>query len=255
MRYNSLKASIPASWRHFFMNTSKDTYFPLPPHNYDMVTQSEQANLSRVIYKYISDDILVTHNKFLKWRNELGDDFCEGICDFGTLHMDIYRLTNVAKYRSFQYRLLQRGIVTNIQLYKWKITESTRCFFCKEGIETITHLLSECTIVQELWQNVKKFLEQYYGIINVDLNTAAIIKNQICMPKGNIGNMICLITKQYVYQQKCLQGSIHFPCLKEVILKTQNMEKYIAIKNNRLSKHLKKWHGVPSIATNEGEAY
>ena len=41
--------------------------------------------------------------------------------------------TEVVKYRSFQYRLLMRAIVTNVQLKKWSIIDSSDCTFgCKE---------------------------------------------------------------------------------------------------------------------------
>ena len=46
---------------------------------------------------------MLIHNKYMKWKQELGTDLCESLCDFGKSHLDIFRTTNVAKYRSFQY--------------------------------------------------------------------------------------------------------------------------------------------------------
>ena len=72
------------------------------------------------------------HNKFIKWTIDTEGDFCDTLIDFRDQHRDIFRVTNVAKYRSFQYRLLQRGLVTNILLEKWGIVSSSMCSFCRK---------------------------------------------------------------------------------------------------------------------------
>ena len=72
---------------------------------------------------------------------------------------DFYNTSNIANYRSFQYRLLQRGLVTNIQLKKWNISETDKCYFCHQTIETITHLLYECKKVQEIWTKVFQWIQ------------------------------------------------------------------------------------------------
>ena len=59
---------------------------------------------------------------------------------------------------------------------------------------------------------------------------------------GHIKNFLCLITKQYIYRQKCCGKKLEFFELRLIIYQLQNVEKYIAIKNNRLQKHLCKWN-------------
>ena len=56
-------------------------------------------------------------------------------------------------------------------------------------------------------------------------------------------NTIGLITLQYIYASRCLKKFPSFAQLKSKILDVQNIEKYIAIKNNRLKKHEIKWKG------------
>ena len=63
------------------------------------------------------------NNKYIKWVQELGSGFCEDVFKFGELHQDIYKVTNVAKYRSFQYRLLA---VWNCYQYTVKRMENSR---------------------------------------------------------------------------------------------------------------------------------
>ena len=117
MQYNSLKSTIPAEWRTFFSLNPKSAYFPLPPHKYDQCLN--QVNFSKSVYKLLSGDIMSVHSKYIKWRIDLQQDFCEGILDFRRMITSIYSVSNVAKFRSFQYRLVMRGIVTNVQLERW----------------------------------------------------------------------------------------------------------------------------------------
>ena len=56
-----------------------------------------------MVYRSFGGDSIDVHNKYIKWVHALGTDFCEGLLDFAKLHKEIYVVTNVAKYRSFQY--------------------------------------------------------------------------------------------------------------------------------------------------------
>ena len=75
---------------------------PIPPLNYDQSVIC--GNLSRRVYTVISDDMLVMHYKYIKWRTELGNIYTDSLSEFCTSHKDIYKITNTSKYRSFQYR-------------------------------------------------------------------------------------------------------------------------------------------------------
>ena len=120
LRFNSLKASLPKEWKDFFICNLEITYTPMVPHNYDRVINGQYKNFSQLVYKYINGDFTMLQSKYLGWRKELGSANCEDLgqdmAQFGQLHMDLYKVTNVAKLRSFQYRLLQRGLVTNVHL-------------------------------------------------------------------------------------------------------------------------------------------
>ena len=95
IRYNSLKSAIPGEWKAFYANNSESCYMPLPPHNYDMVVISGGRGFARKVYNFILDDVLLVHSKFLKWRQDLGEEFDDGIVDFGKLHLDIFRVTKL----------------------------------------------------------------------------------------------------------------------------------------------------------------
>ena len=240
MRYNSLKSSIPFEWKDFFQDTGKELFLPLRPHSYHKVLR--EKHLSQKIYRFIAEDVMIVHNKYLKWRIELGESLCGSLCEYGYEHKVLYKVTNVAKYRSFQYRLLQRGIVTNIQLYKWKIIEQDKCSFCSETAESLVHLFCLCPIVRVIWTEFENYVLQQFRIPEINLHPKCIILNTVVGTKRNhVVNFLCLVTKQYIYRQRCLGLSLSFANLKAIFSHIHNVEKYVAIKNDKLSAHWAKW--------------
>ena len=248
LRFNSLKVALPRAWKQYFCENSYQQFSPLPPHLYDLVINGAYKQLSRKIYQYISEDHLLLHGKYMKWRGELGNEMVECLWDYKQEIVNIYKTSNITKYRSFQYRLLQRGIITGIQLFKWGILPTDLCYYCQSERETVLHLFCTCTKVKELWAQVAEYIEQKYSIL-VKLHSGAIIFNKLA--KGNhVANFLCLIVKQYIYSQKCLQRELIFREVKARIMEVQNVEKYIAIKNDKLNVHVKKWTG--SLGLSQG---
>ena len=240
LRFNSLKSAIPQEWKNFFISNSSTTYLPIAPHNYDYEVSKGGQGLSKRVYQYISEDILLVHNKYIKWRKELGGEYQDVLTEFGKAHMDIYRITNVPKYRSFQYRLLQRGLVTNIQLHHWQLLDTNMCTLCGKQKESLIHLFYECEKTQILWKQITLWMKEKYKV-TFQLNATTVIMNRIVKKAGHVVNFICLITKQYIYRQRCLKEEINFQGLKSTVRKIESIEKYIATKNQKLDKHNRKW--------------
>ena len=250
LRYNSLKVSLPRDWRDFFLVNSQKDFLPVSPHNYDLSCNVYGKKWIKTVYNLMAEDVLLVHNKFIKWKAELGSEFCETVTDFGQLCLDIYRITNIAKYRSFQYRILQRGIVTNVQLYQWKLIESDACTYCKETKESIIHLFCECPIIKKVWEDLKTFLETRFCANEIDLSASAIIKNRIVKVKSHVLNFVCLIVKQFIYGQRCLEKPISVHSIIGKINQIERIEKYIACKNNKQVIHVRKWHPVATDKEN-----
>ena len=130
--------------------------------------------------------------------------------------MSIYRVTNVPRLRSFQYRLMQCGITTNVQLEKWELFPTNLCYYCKKEKETLVHLFCECTEIRPIWYEIFMWLQGQYSVQQLNTSNEAIIFNQICN-KGSVANFVCLLFKQYVYKQKCLKKVTHFTAFKEYV--------------------------------------
>ena len=174
----------------------------------------------------------------------MGEDFCEDIFHFGEKHKEIYRITNVAKLRTFQYKLLQRAIITNTTLYQWKMVESKNCSLCNQEEETVIHLFIECNQVQQLWKQLQTYLQDTFQTVQIVLSKKGIILNEISEPSHKGVNFICLLTKQFIYRQRCLKQTMNFLTLKTYIQRVKTIECYIAKKNNKLGIHTKKWTGL-----------
>ena len=245
MQYNSIISAIPQEWKIFFQENPTISYTPLPPHTIDQYLGTNSRQITRDVYKFNADDAMIIHNKFIKWRHELGEEYDQTLTEFAKAHEDIYKIANVPKYRSFQYRLIQRGLVTNVQLYQWDIVSTPLCSFCQTHQETPKHLMFECEKVRQLWERVFDYIDQTYGQQEWNINTVTIIFNRVVERKNHIANFICLFTKQFIYRQRCLGEHIHFPIWKAQVKKVENVEKYIAVKNNRTQIHNRKWYPPP----------
>ena len=242
MQSNSIKSAIKSGLEK---NVEKEI-------DVQQVTREKlvgSKNISRMVYKILSHDEGQLEPKRIKWEQELNlaitqEDFIRSITQ-------INRTTNITKLRSFQYRLINRALVTNVQLFKWKIKESPMCRECNNEIETVSHMLVKCSKLSNFWIEVEEIMGKYSKeTINFQVDT--VLWNRIIKePTGNVKNMICLAAKQYIYRKKCASEQINSKEFERQMYNYQAHEKYYAIKNRKLDKHLKKWYGTIGHKNNE----
>ena len=120
--------------------------------------------------------------------------------------------TLCTKLRYFEYKVLQRILVTNILRYKWGKVDTPNCTFCQANPENITHLLWECQIVSRFWQEFRLWIFETFNV-SINLNKTKIILNTFKGPNEWLINAVVLMAKQYICSKKCLQEElslIHF---------------------------------------------
>ena len=133
----------------------------------------------------------------MQWEREL--EHKVDIQQFEQCFKDVYRVTNVPKLRSFQYRLLQRAIITNIQLVHWGVKSTNLCSFCELQRESYTHLFVKCEYVKELWLKVEPLMD-CFSKDKISFDVDAIMCNRLITTNpAHVKNLICLIVKQYIY--------------------------------------------------------
>ena len=169
----------------------------------------------------------------------MGEDISEDIFQFGKMHKKIFAISNIPKFRSFQYRLLQRSLVTNKLLTKWSVINDPSCSFCHTHDESVKHLLYDCSCVQEVWNSFAKYVLEQFSI-HVNISWKNVVCNKVSS-RNHVANFLCLICKQVIYKHKCLKMPIHFRAVVNTISGIRNLEKYFATKNQKLSQHHVKW--------------
>ena len=168
-----------------------------------------------------------------KWCEEFGDEI-----DVASMCRCIKYITPVSKYHSFQYRMLMRALITNIQLERWKLIDSSCCTFCGKQEESVYHLFFECDKIQCVCHEVKEIAGKLFG------NAPTITYRNVVMctisdiPVVNLCSLVC---KQYIYQKRCAKKPV---CAKEfnrAFHQCKNIEKYYAVKECKMLKYLKRW--------------
>ena len=223
MELNSIIAAIPRSLKNQ-KNEPCILTCPKSSINYDRMTMDQNAMTA----------------KCADWQKELGIDM--DYVSFLLCFKELYSVTNVPKFRSFQLRLLHRALITNVHLEKWGMMESNMCTFCHKEKETYLHLFIYCQYARELWLKCEEYVDQYVNQDEVNFNPLSVITNRLIESNSrHVKNFICLIVKQYIYRKRCLKEMPNVNELINNILHIKNIEKYIATKNNRINRHLKKW--------------
>ena len=228
MQYNSLISAIPQDLKQKWKNNMLDK------------TVALNSIRSGLQYENACYDQNLLVNKHKQWEQEL-----EIKIDFQIFlqgFKDLYVVTNVAKYRSFQYRMLNWAIITNVHLKHWNIKDTNLCTFCGQEKETYLHLFIFCKYVQELWCSIEKFMDQEMGPEQIYFDTDTVFWTRIVPGNAShMKNFVCLIVKQYIYKKRCTDGKLSYRELRQNIAYIHSMEKFIATKNNKLARHNKKW--------------
>ena len=162
---------------------------------------SNWKDLSRNAYETLIEDKSLSH-KIEKWNFELDVNITTD--ELYRYFKNIYITTNIPKFRSFQYRLIHRAIITNVHLYKWRKISSDLCSFCGECRETYSHLFVMCKNIREIWVKTEEFLMSY-NESEIIFNIPNVIFNQLISSPRNVKNFVCLMLKQYIYKQRCLK--------------------------------------------------
>ena len=164
--------------------------------------------------------------------------------------LNVNRITNIAKLRSFQYRLLHRAIITNVHLQRWGLQSSEKCSMCNTEKETYEHLFLQCPANQQLWEGVLPLIEELTGHLPEPTVTEVMLNNFHPNP-NHPSNMLGLVVKQYIYRARCCKSKVNKAEAKNLILKCKKSEKYIALKNGKMALYAKKWSNCIDYISNE----
>ena len=188
--YFGLMQAIPQKWKAIIKNGENIGY--ITPYT---KLQNQQSAV-KTVYSDLIDSNNLMATAINKWKKEqyqydstiTSENLTKAIAN-------IYKITNSTKLRSFQYRFLQKALVTNAHLTRYKIKPNNWCSLCEISKETIFHLFFDCVIVKTFWAACCNLLD----IPN--LNYEQIVYNNVKNNPNCVENAIVLRAKMYIYGQ------------------------------------------------------
>ena len=232
--FYGLLSAIPAEWKQIIRNKVRTE-----SKNGKQIDLFKNKNISKLVYNRLIENQDLT---YVKSKFEINFETNINIDDYQKSFLSLYKVTTSTKLRSFQYRLLQSGLVTNKQLHKWKIIDSPLCSFCKNETENISHLFIKCDNARRLWSEFKNWIRNKG--FNQVIDTADIALNNIDKNPKHILNLLALITMQYIYRCRCLKVLPNFQQLVKEFEEIYKVEKYIAYSQNKTAICEKKWSQI-----------
>ena len=174
---------------------------------------------------------------------ELNDKWMQ---EFGFIDTDEYKHYNKIissvkeiKLKDFQFKVINKILVTKSFLYRINKTDNNICEYCNQQTETIYHLFVECEIVKQFWNELQLWLNTHSTLtLNLD-GKQIIFSNQD--RRNTIRNYLSIIAKHYIYTTKFTQKTLRIDNFINLLKKKFQSEKYIALKNNTMTKFFAKW--------------
>ena len=170
------------------------------------------------------------------WNRHVGSNI--NTEEYIKLFRRIYKVSNVTKFRDFQYRFMLNKTYTNNVLCKWGVVDSETCNLCNLEAQNRVHLFVKCCKVKPLWEYVQDL------ICCENLSTEAIFALKAMDKANTVENFIILVTKQFIYRCKCLNVQPKINQLKNELKLWQKIEEYNARQNGKLQIHRKKWSNI-----------
>jgi len=81
----------------------------------------------------------------------------EDSINWTSVYSSIYQCNAYNNIKAFKYKLIHNIIVTNKNLYKWKISDSPNCLACK-CVEDYEHFFLTCRKIDAFWQSIANAL-------------------------------------------------------------------------------------------------
>lgn len=141
--------------------------------------------------------------------------------------------------KNFQYRILNYILYTNDWLYKFEITDSPLCPFCRNEVETIYHLFYYCTFVQSFWHQFESFLTEANNKISISFDQ--IFLGDIQITALPLKNYLILLGKIHIYT--CRRNKVH-PTLQgflNIVKSKYLVERHLALNEGKVNSFENRW--------------
>ena len=237
LSYNSIISAIPRSWKKVITNNRQENVEELEcASNFSQML--EMPKWSQIVYNQINRDNTALNKLRSMWTKKLQNEIV--LEEIQNAFINIKKITEVVKHRSFQFRLLQNIIYLNDRLIHFGKASSDRCTQCNAAKETITHLFFECSITKNIFQKIQEYCELEYGVnMNYDLKT--VIFNTVDDKPRSFINLVILVAKFMIYSFRCRNKKVTSNTIVQKIEFIHSMEHKKALSEGNIKKYNERW--------------
>ena len=232
LHYYSILSAIPRKWKKIIKSN-----IPIPnlnnfrTPNESITLNCENIKLIRLLYnrdiykhllapKYKEPTAISAWIEIFPFMND---------ADWQKIFILPYTLVKEPYLQSFQFKIVNRVLNCNYNLYKWKIKSSNKCIYCSE-IDTVQHHLYECPQCKIIWNQLKKWMTK-----NLDFSwkfsICEIIFGIVGPSDDNIktANFLILITKYYISRNRSIEKPLYLFELLALIRQKLTIYNYLLI--------------------------
>ncbi len=241
--------TFPSEWRTLIAKTNRvhvaiTKEIPIKLNKWQEITKVSTKDITKYISSNInSENIRVYVNKRHKLdinlnNIESSNPFC-----------NLRKTTSDAKLRNIQYKILHNIYPTMKHLHTWKIKETPNCTHCNI-VETTKHAIYDCPIAIDCWSKLNTLLSDRIN----DLTLLEIIEGTVShinlnllelnrYEKYGLDTILILLKQKLILQreEKVFLNSIE---IINIIKNWIKIEKYTAVKLNKLHCHSQKWSWI-----------
>ena len=234
MTYNQIKAAIPKLWLQIIKNNLSHT-----PTQSKLEKLESYTKPAKVFYWELVEKKKIKMVTKANWERELDTNITDQ--EWENMFANTKRLISIVKIRDFQYKTVQRYLITNVRRNKMNSDISSLCSFCYQHPETLYHMFISCEKVVKMWNIFKRWCNYFYKTKIICLKPEEIIFNALECKNKNFINLLILLMKRYIYVARCKENQLDFQAYLRFINYVMKLEKLACTEPQQYRNFEKKW--------------
>ena len=234
--------AIPAPWRRSLkMNECINKRPFIVPDEIQFVLSNRDVSIDKATSKSIYAELISVLVTSPTAQSRYNESFDTVPLNWKEIYSLPFKVALDTKSREFQYKILNKYLVTNTFLKKIGKTDSSACSFCGVADESLEHLFVTCHFTATLWEeliiwcNNKNIKVQLLSIVDIFFGDWQRKDDLVLL------NHIILIAKQYIYYCRINNSKPLFNVLLVRIKSVYLLECQISKRKTKKQAHSLKW--------------
>ena len=107
---------------------------------------------------------------------------------------------------------------------------SSRKSSVKQEVKDLSHLFYECEKVLSIWKGIKNYIVKIFYHSSLSIDVKSVITNKIVVRQNHVANLICLVTKSYIYSQRCMEQDLVIDALLQKIKSIERRGRDVSVR-------------------------